>query len=70
MVYAKGLVDHQWSNYVRYDGMINYRGEKQPTLRHFLIRREIHTNERKHCGSHTDVIGVGHHIKMTCGTNV
>eukprot|EP01051_Picozoa_sp_SAG22_P006147 SAG22_NODE_392_length_11210_cov_3.879669_8_plen_1389_part_00 len=28
MPYAKGLIDHQWMNYVRYDGMINYRAEE------------------------------------------
>jgi len=28
MPYATGLIDHQWDNYVRYDGMINYRAEE------------------------------------------
>ena len=28
MVYAKGLISHHWRNYVRYDGMINYRAEE------------------------------------------
>jgi hypothetical protein len=23
MPYAKGLIDHQWMNYVRYDGMVS-----------------------------------------------
>ena len=26
--YARGLIDHQWSNYVREDGLINYRAEE------------------------------------------
>ena len=26
--YAKGLLEHHWRNYVRYDGMINYRARK------------------------------------------
>ena len=28
MAYARGLIDHQWNNFVRYDGMINYRAEE------------------------------------------
>ena len=28
MRYAAGLIDHQWANFVRYDGMINYRAEE------------------------------------------
>ena len=28
LLYAQGLVDHQWANFVRYDGMINYRAEE------------------------------------------
>ena len=28
MRYAKGLLDHQWNNFVRYDGLINYRAEE------------------------------------------
>ena len=28
MPYAKGLIDHQWMNTVRYDGLINYRAEE------------------------------------------
>ena len=28
MPYAKGLIDHQFRNYIRYDGMINYRAEE------------------------------------------
>jgi hypothetical protein len=28
MPYASGLIDHQWMNYVRDDGMINYRAEE------------------------------------------
>lgn len=28
MPYARGLIDHQWLNYVRDDGMISYRAEE------------------------------------------
>ena len=28
MAYARGLIDHQWRHYVRYDGMIRYRAEE------------------------------------------
>jgi hypothetical protein len=28
MAYARGLVDHQWANYVRADGLIKYRAEE------------------------------------------
>ena len=28
MPYAKGLIDQQWSNYVRDDGLVNYRAEE------------------------------------------
>ena len=28
MEWAKGLIDHQFANYVRLDGMIHYRGEE------------------------------------------
>ena len=30
MPYAEGLIDHQWRNYIRYDGMIRYRAEEVP----------------------------------------
>ena len=26
--YARGFIDHFWNNYVRYDGLINYRAEE------------------------------------------